>query len=65
MEDMIRLSEISCEEVFENPQYRAEYEAWLDERAQEAIDNEQYTKSVDWDTELAYNLRVRYDKRYY
>ena len=47
MEDMIRLSEISCEEVFQNPQYRAEYEAWLDERAQEALDNEQYIKSVD------------------
>ena len=51
MEDMI-----SCEEVFENAQFRAEYEAWLDDRAQEALDNEEYLKTVDWDTERAYNL---------
>ena len=47
MEDMIRLSEISCEEVFENPQFRAEYDAWLDERAMETLDNEEYLKTVD------------------
>tara|TARA_R100000152_G_C6725917_1_gene151209 strand:- start:598 stop:780 length:183 start_codon:yes stop_codon:yes gene_type:complete len=34
MEDMMKLADISCEEVFENPIYRAEYEAYLDEQAE-------------------------------
>lgn len=34
MEDMMKLADVSCEEVFENPIYRAEYEAYLDEQAE-------------------------------
>jgi hypothetical protein len=43
----------SCEEVFDTPEFQAEYELWLNERQQEFDDNEDA-----WDATFGYAASI-------